>query len=241
MRINTIIYTFVLFKVICIRAKGGDMKYKFETSKELLQVYSMLVKAHLFPDTYNITPTTTGLSKSMKKSISVISDQLKSLLELGLAKKTRKGKEVIYIPVHKKFLNIVAREIFGVIDEYGSDMVTPGVKYDSGKVRRAVKTIIYDNRTLLTGYITGKLFDQQYLDYYLNELIENFLLLMLFIDYKYKFSKKDKNFKNLLILAESYNISISDVPIANIKNLGWKRFDMLNLDKQIKHLMKLSD
>jgi hypothetical protein len=90
--------------------------------------------------------------------------------------------------------------------------------YNKGKLRSTVKSVIQENDDIFTNYLIGCLLEENVLDYYLDDLIERFLLTVLYIEYCWNIpeKKEDKKWLDLVKIAEMYALVLFDVPIIRI-------------------------
>jgi hypothetical protein len=197
------------------------MKDKIEDSLELMKLFSFLVNVQSNKDYREFSPTIANVAEKLKKSKTSIADELGSLINQKLVKEIKVDKEYEYKPILENFFKIVSDEIFKVINSGYPDLYREKkfVKiYNKGKLRSTVKSVIQENDDIFTNYLIGCLLEENVLDYYLDDLIERFLLTVLYIEYCWNIpeKKEDKKWLDLVKIAEMYALVLFDVPIIRI-------------------------
>jgi len=197
------------------------MKDKIEDSLELMKLFSFLVNVQSNKDYREFSPTIANVAEKLKKSKTAIADELGSLIDQKLVKEIKVDKEYEYKPILENFFRIVSDEIFRVINSGYPDLYKEKkcVKiYNKGKLRSTVKRVIQENNDIFTNYLIGCLLEENVLDYYLDDLMERFLLTVLYIEYCWDIpeKKEDKKWLDLVKIAEMYALVLFDVPIVRI-------------------------
>jgi DNA-binding transcriptional ArsR family regulator len=196
------------------------MKQKIESSLELMKLYSFIFNVKYNKEYREFSPTIKNIAEKLKKNQPIIVEGLKSLIEQGLVKEVKSDKEFEYIPIPEKFFRIVSDEIFRVINSGYPDLYKKKYAklYKKDKLKTVVKRIINENSDIFTNYLTGCLLEENVLDYYLDDLIERFLLTVLYIEYCWDIpeKKEDKKWLELVKIAEMYALVIFNVPIVRI-------------------------
>jgi hypothetical protein len=155
------------------------MENKIENSLELMKLFSFLVNVQSNKDYREFSPTITNIAEKLKKSKISITDDLKSLIEQDLVKEVKFDKEFKYLPILENFFKIVSDEIFRIINSGYPDLYKEKryIKlYKGGKLKSTVRRVVHENNDIFTNYLIGCLLEESVLDYYLDDLIERFLL-----------------------------------------------------------------
>ena len=197
------------------------MKNKIEDSLELMKLFSFLVNVQSNKDYREFFPNVANIAEKLKKSKTAIADDLGSLIDQKLVKEIKVDKEYEYKPILENFFKIVSDEIFRVINSGYPDLYKEKkyVKiYNKGKLRSTVKRVFQENNDIFTNYLIGCLLEENILDYYLDDLVERFLLTVLYIEYCWDIpeKKQDKKWLDLVKIAEMYALVLFDVPIIRI-------------------------
>lgn len=194
---------------------------KIEDSLELMKLFSFLVNVKLNKDYREFSPSLANISEHFKKSKTVITEDLKSLIEQRLVKEVKGEKEFEYAPVLENFFRLVSDQIFKVINSGYPDLYK-GKKYaklyKNDKMKLVVRKVFEENSDIFTNYLMGCLLEEDILDYYLEDLIERFMLTVLYIEYCWDISEKkeDKKWLELVKIAEMYSLVVLDVPIVRV-------------------------
>ncbi|MEM5778768.1 MAG: hypothetical protein QXD43_01760 [Candidatus Aenigmatarchaeota archaeon] len=218
------------------------MEERIENSIELMKLFSFLVNVQFNKDFHGFSPTITNLSENFKKNKVAIANELKALAEQKLIKEVKKEKEFEYLPVIENFINLVSERIYKIINSgYPELYKKKGIKYKSNKLKVIVKKVIIENKDIFTNYLIGCLLEENFLNYYLDDLIEKFLLTVLYIEYCWDIPKKkeDKKWLDLVKIAEMYALVVFNVPIIRILT-RWvgEEYFYPTLDSYLKYFLK---